>query len=104
MMLSNYAFERLLYRIGCSRHKNKFILKGAMLFRIWSDEPHRATRDLDLLTFGNPETAKINQLFQEICNTPVENDGVIYNTDSIRFEEIVRDRNTRDYGPISLHL
>lgn len=75
-----------------------------MLFRIWSDEPHRATRDLDLLTFGNPETAKINQLFQEICNTPVENDGVIYNTDSIRFEEIVRDRNTRDYGPISLHL
>jgi len=57
-----------------------------------------------LLTCGNPETAKINQLFQEICNTPVENDGVIYNTDSIRFEEIVRDRNTRDYGPISLHL
>ncbi len=34
-ILTRYGMERLLYRLSCSRHKNSFILKGAMLFHVW---------------------------------------------------------------------
>ena len=44
-----YAAERLLYRLSVSGHADQFILKGAMLFAIWSLSPHRITRDVDLL-------------------------------------------------------
>lgn len=51
-MLSDFAIERFLYRLGVSDHADRFILKGAMLFRVWSAERHRATWDLDLLGQG----------------------------------------------------
>jgi hypothetical protein len=49
LLLSQFAIERLLYRLGISRHADHFVLKGATLFKLWSDEPGRATWDLDLL-------------------------------------------------------
>jgi hypothetical protein len=52
-ILTRYALERFLYRLHQSNHQNRFILKGAMLFTLWSNEPHRATRDLDLLCHGD---------------------------------------------------
>ena len=48
-VLVRYALERLLYRLSKSAHGGEFILKGAMLFTIWSNHPHRATKDLDFL-------------------------------------------------------
>jgi hypothetical protein len=51
--LSRYAVERFLYRLGRSSHRERFVLKGAMLLRIWSEQPYRATRDLDLLRKGD---------------------------------------------------
>ncbi|BAC90603.1 hypothetical protein [Gloeobacter violaceus] len=42
-LVTRYALERVLYRLGRSRHVESFVLKGAMLFAIWADEPHRAT-------------------------------------------------------------
>jgi Nucleotidyl transferase AbiEii toxin, Type IV TA system len=46
--LTRYALERLLYRLSLTPHRDRFVLKGAMLFALWSDEPHRPTQDLDL--------------------------------------------------------
>jgi hypothetical protein len=46
-ILTNLCFERFLYRPGVSGLSSRFILKGAMLLRVWSDQPYRATRDLD---------------------------------------------------------
>ena len=37
-----YAIERLLYRLSVSAHSDKFVLKGAMLFSLWSPTPYRA--------------------------------------------------------------
>ena len=51
-LLTRFAVERLLYRLSRSKHKTKFLLKGAVLFAFWFDEPHRPTKDLDLLGFG----------------------------------------------------
>ena len=44
-----YALERLLYRISVSPHAPQFLLKGALLFDLWFDIPHRPTRDADFL-------------------------------------------------------
>jgi len=48
-VLSEFAIERLLYRLGMSPHADRFVLKGAMLLKLWSPGSVRATWDLDLL-------------------------------------------------------
>ena len=55
-VLVRYGLERLLYRLTQSAHADNFVLKGAMLFTIWSKHPHRATKDLDLLGFRGFES------------------------------------------------
>ena len=52
-VLNRFGRERLLYRIGISEYRDRFLLKGAMLFSLWYDMPHRPTRDMDLLGFGH---------------------------------------------------
>lgn len=52
LLLSEFAIERLLFRLGASPYVEQFVLKGATLFRLWSDERRRATWDLDLLGHG----------------------------------------------------
>jgi hypothetical protein len=53
ILLTRYALERLLYRLSASPHRNRFILKGAMLFVTWVADPFRPTRDLDLLEIAD---------------------------------------------------
>ena len=48
-VLVRFALERILYRLTLSPHADRFVLKGALLFTLWYDMPHRATRDADLL-------------------------------------------------------
>jgi hypothetical protein len=50
--LTHYGLERLLYRLSISPHAPNYLLKGALLFSLWYDQPHRPTRDADLLGFG----------------------------------------------------
>ena len=52
LLLTRYALERLLHRLSLSPHRERFVLKGAMLLATWFDEPHRATRDLDCSASG----------------------------------------------------
>lgn len=52
LVLVRFALERLLYRRSQSEHADRFLLKGALLFTLWYDIPHRPTRDTDLLGFG----------------------------------------------------
>ena len=47
-VLVRFALERILYRLSQSQHADRFLLKGALLFTLWYDMPHRATRDADL--------------------------------------------------------
>ncbi|MDP9995662.1 hypothetical protein J2W30_004570 [Variovorax boronicumulans] len=49
LTLTNYGLERLLYRLSVSTHASTYLLKGALLFSLWYDQPHRSTRDADLL-------------------------------------------------------
>ena len=77
-ILSEYAIERLLYRISRSKHSERFVLKGAKLFSLWAD-----------------------QTFHEICEALVEDDGLIFDAASIRGEEI---RADEEYQGVRLKM
>jgi len=49
-ILNQYVIERLLYRLAKSSYADQFVLKGAVLFTIWTGQPHRPT----LLDFPSP--------------------------------------------------
>jgi hypothetical protein len=87
-LLTGYCFERFLYRLGTSSVRDRFVLKGAMLLRVWSDRPYRATRDLDLLHLGDGSFDAIRDDIRTICVTPVEPDAVVFDADAVRIETI----------------
>ena len=66
LTLTHYGLERLLYRLSVSRHAPNFLLKGALLFQLWYDMPHRPTRDADLLGFGPDDIDSAVATFREI--------------------------------------
>lgn len=39
LVLTKYALERVLFRIAESKHRDSFVLKGALLFELWSKQP-----------------------------------------------------------------
>ncbi|MFM2408830.1 MAG: hypothetical protein RL358_1572 [Pseudomonadota bacterium] len=92
LVLTRYALERLLYRLGQSKFHDQFLLKGAMLFAVWDGEVHRPTRDVDLLGFGASELAEVENIFREICQQPVEADGLEFYSDNMRALEIREDQ------------
>jgi hypothetical protein len=76
-LLSRYARERLLYRLSVSEYRERFILKGALLFAYWIGAPHRPTRDVDFLGYGAPDLDLLAQVFGELCQVEVDPDGAI---------------------------
>ena len=85
-----FALERFLYRLGQSAYGHRFLLKGALLFTLWYDMPHRSTRDADLLGFGPSDLESITQTVQDIARIAVA-DGILFNAATIRVEEIRRE-------------
>lgn len=67
LLLMRFAAERLLYRLSISPHQDKFLLKGAALFNVWFNEPHRPTKDVDLLGQGENDIPAVEEIFREIC-------------------------------------
>lgn len=87
-LLTSFCFERFLYRMGRSEVRDRFVLKGAMLLRLWSDQPYRATRDLDLLRNGDGSFDAVRRDLETICAVPVEPDAVDFDAGKIRIETI----------------
>lgn len=98
LVLTRFALERLLFRLGQSDHAGRFVLKGAMLFMSWFDDPHRGTRDLDLLGFGDPEPEAMLATFRDILAVDAD-DGVTFGLDALRIDRI---REEQEYGGLRL--
>ncbi|MGS0740421.1 nucleotidyl transferase AbiEii/AbiGii toxin family protein [Glaciimonas sp. GG7] len=86
-ILIRFALERILYRISLSKHADHFLLKGALLFNLWYDMPHRSTRDVDLLGFGASDLESIAQTFHDIASIDVA-DGITFDPVTLNVEEI----------------
>ena len=93
--LAAYAYERFLARLAHSPVRDRFVLKGAMLMRTWSDHPFRSTRDLDFLRRGDGSDDAIRRDIETICTTEVEPDGLRFDLDSLSMEPI---RIEDEYG------
>lgn len=91
VLLTRYAIERFLYRLTRTPHSSRFTLKGAMLFAIWMDKPHRPTIDVDLLGTGEPSANDLRKVFQEVCDVAVEPDGMRFDHASVTVTEIRED-------------
>ncbi|MBB1600715.1 nucleotidyl transferase AbiEii/AbiGii toxin family protein [Variovorax sp. UMC13] len=89
-VLVRFALERMLYRLSQSAHADRFVLKGALLFTLWYDMPHRATRDADLLGFGPSDLVSVAQAFRDIASVAVE-DGIRFDPASVKVEDIRKD-------------
>jgi hypothetical protein len=89
LLLHRFAMERLLARISASPHADRFLLKGALLFALWYDAPHRPTRDADLLGFGPDDEATLIATFRDIAAMDL-GDGIVFDLDSVKADAIVR--------------
>lgn len=100
-VLMRYAIERFLYRLSRSDFRDRFVLKGAMLFGLWADAPHRATGDLDLLGFGESAAEGIADVVRRICRVKVDDDGVEFLVDTVRAEQA---REEDEYQGVRVRL
>jgi len=100
LTLTHYGLERLLYRLSVSPHAANYLLKGALLFSLWYDQPHRPTRDADLLGFGPHDIDTAISAFREICQIEAD-DGIAFNAASIKGSAI---RKEAGYGGVRIDL
>jgi predicted nucleotidyltransferase component of viral defense system len=101
LLLTSYANERFLHRLSISQHASSFVLKGATLFTLWTGRAHRATRDLDLLGFGEPSEARLRTVFEDVLSMAVDDDGVRFDVGSLDLGPI---REDQDYGGVRITL
>lgn len=99
-ILDRYAVERLLYRLSVSDQRDEFLLKGALLFAVWFDAPHRPTRDADLLGLGQRDAARLADSVRRLCAIAAE-DGMAYDAASVRVQEI---REQASYPGLRVNL
>ena len=100
-LLQYFAMERFLYRLSRSEHAGRFILKGALMLRVWRSEEFRPTMDIDLLGRTRNEEAGIVSQVRDVLLVDVEADGLVFQPDSTRTERVTEDA---DYGGIRVRF
>ncbi len=91
-LLLRYANERFLFRLSRSPYFDHLILKGGLLFFTWQSQFPRPTRDMDFLKLGIANQVEIENMIKAICRIKVEDDGLIFNQDSLHITS-VREQN-----------
>ena len=95
LFLDRYGCERFLYRLGESEVRDQCILKGASLLALWMDDPYRATRDVDLLAFGENDEVTVRNVITTICNITCPEDGIEFDISTLSISAI---REGNRYG------
>lgn len=97
-LMELYVTGRLLFRLAESEYRERFVLKGAQLFRLWGAEQHRPTRDLDLLGYGDPSEEAIGSIFAGLIAMTIDP------PDGLEWGEIKTGpiRDDMDYGGVRL--
>lgn len=90
-VLMRYGLERLMYRLSRSVYAKEVVVKGAMLLRVWTGEQYRPTKDLDLLAILDKSPEELDQIFRDVCTLAVEDDGLVFLSETIRVRQIRED-------------
>lgn len=98
VLLTRFVLERLLYRLSTTSHRDRFVLKGAMLLTSWFADPLRPAQDLGLLGYGNPNADAMLAVFREVFAVDTE-DGVTFDVRGSTIEAIGEEL---EYGGLRL--
>src|ERR1051325_7676237 len=90
-VLIRYGLERMMFRFSQSNYAKEFVVKGAMLLRVWTGEQYRPTKDLDLLAILDKSPEELDQIFREVCTLTVEDDGLLFRSETMRVRQIRED-------------
>jgi hypothetical protein len=90
-VLQYYGLERFLYRFSRSKHRDRFLLKGALMLRVWDAPESRPTRDIDFLGYVDNEIETLEAIVREICAVDVEDDGLSFDVSTVAGERIKED-------------
>ncbi|MBC8421192.1 MAG: nucleotidyl transferase AbiEii/AbiGii toxin family protein [Desulfobacterales bacterium] len=90
-LLQHFAIERFIYRLSKSPHADRFILKGALMLSVWSGPVSRPTMDIDLLGKIDNSLEEIKAVMRETCKMDVEDDGMIFNEQTVSAARIAED-------------
>jgi len=101
VVLAQFGFERLLYRLCKSEHAGQYTVKGALMFLVWTGEQYRPTRDLDLTASRKHSGNELKTIFQGICSLQVEDDGLVFLSTSVRVAPI---REDTEYGGLRVTM
>jgi hypothetical protein len=100
-VLTRFGLERFLFRLGKSRHRTSFLLKGAFLYLAWQNDVARPTRDIDLLGDGTPDVGRLLAVIAEILGGKICDEGLDFPVDAIKGETI---RESSLYDGIRIKL
>jgi hypothetical protein len=67
------------------------VLKGALLFELWTQERYRTTRDADFLARGQNTPERFVGIFRDVCNIAVVDDGLRFDGGTVKAERIAED-------------
>jgi hypothetical protein len=90
-VLQYYALERWLFRLSQSQYRDRFILKGALLFVVWKTPATRPTRDIDLLGRLKNDLEYIRAVVADVCQAQVDDDGLVFDPATVATERIAED-------------
>lgn len=96
-VLTYYAIERFLFRLSQTAHRDRFVLKGALMLPLWGMAMARATRDIDLLGRGTPTPDEIAGVIADCIAAEVPPDALEFDASSIETGKIREDER---YGGI----
>jgi len=95
-MFTAYVMDRLLHRLGRSKHGSDFFLKGGLLVANLVGQPHRFTRDIDVLRrLGRPSPDDLRSIFRDIVAVPAD-DGVAFAAEGVRAVAAEHDQDGYD--------
>lgn len=100
-ILQYYAMERFLYRLSLTNHVDCYILKGALMLRVWNSPESRPTKDIDMLAKTENSEENIISQIHDILYQKVDDDGLTFDFESINTERITEDA---DYKGIRLNF
>ena len=90
-LLQYFAMERFLFRLSRSPHVDSFVLKGALLFRVWDMPDSRATRDIDFLAYLDNSPSNLAAIVRDVCTLDDINDGLKFDADTVEAQRIKED-------------
>lgn len=92
-ILQYYGMERFIYRLSVSNYSDKFVLKGALILYSLDINERRTTMDIDLSFRYVLDIDSLKRMIKEICTTRIDEDGMLFDPDSIRIQAIRQNIN-----------